>query len=169
MGGVIDMRRFFGAIRRGVLEASQKGPIAGYPVGNVRVVIYDGSMHAVDSNEAAFKSAARMCYRDAFRQANPAILEPIIDIEVLCPDSYTGDVMGDLNTRRSRIQGIESEGIFQKIIAQVPEAELDRYSTVLRSLTQGRGLHRARFSAYEPMPRHIQDKVVSEAGELAEA
>ena len=169
VGGVIDMRRFFGAIRRGVLEASQKGPIAGYPVGNVRVVIFDGGMHAVDSNEAAFKSAARMCYRDAFRQATPAILEPIYDIEVLCPDSYTGDVMGDLNTRRSRIQGIETEGIFKKIIAQVPEAELDRYSTVLRSLTQGRGLHRAKFSAYEVMPRHIQDKVVSEAGELAEA
>ncbi|GMQ82391.1 MAG: elongation factor G [Rhodothermia bacterium] len=169
VGGVIDMRRFFGAIRKGVLEASQNGPIAGYPVGNVRVVIFDGGMHAVDSNEAAFKSAARMCYRDAFRQASPAILEPIYDIEVLCPDSYTGDVMGDLNTRRSRIQGIESEGVFQKIIAQVPEAEMDRYSTVLRSLTQGRGLHRARFSAYEAMPRHIQDKVVAEAGELAEA
>jgi elongation factor G len=169
VGGVIDMRRFFGAIRKGVMEASQNGPIAGYPVGDVRVVIFDGGMHSVDSNEAAFKTAARMCYRDAFRQANPVILEPIYDIEVLCPDSYTGDVMGDMNTRRARIQGIESEGIFQKIIAQVPEAEMHRYSTILRSLTQGRGLHRARFAHYEAMPRHVQDKVVSEAEELAEA
>jgi elongation factor G len=132
-------------------------------------VIYDGGMHSVDSNEAAFKTAARMCYRDAFRQANPVILEPIYDIEVLCPDTYTGDVMGDMNTRRARIQGIESEGVFQKIIAQVPEAEMHRYSTILRSLTQGRGLHRARFANYEAMPRHVQDKVVAEAEELAEA
>ena len=169
VGGVIDMRRFFGAIRKGVLEASQNGPVAGYPVGDVRVVIYDGGMHSVDSNEAAFKSASRMCYRDAFRQANPVILEPIYDIEVLCPEAYTGDVMGDMNTRRARIQGIESEGVFQKILGQVPEAEMHRYSTILRSLTQGRGLHRARFSHYEAMPRHVQDKLVAEAEELAEA
>ncbi len=169
VGGVIDMRRFFGAIRKGVLEASQNGPVAGYPVGDVRVVIYDGGMHAVDSNDAAFKSAARMCYRDAFRSANPVLLEPIYDVEVLVPESYTGDVMGDMNTRRARIQGIEAEGIFQKIIAQVPEAELYRYSTTLRSLTQGRGLHRSKFSHYEAMPRHVQDKVVAEAQELEEA
>ena len=169
VGGVIDMRRFFGAIRKGVLEASQNGPVAGYPVGDVRVVIYDGGMHAVDSNDAAFKSAARMCYRDAFRSANPVLLEPIYDVEVLVPEFYTGDVMGDMNTRRARIQGIEAEGIFQKIIAQVPEAELYRYSTTLRSLTQGRGLHRSKFSHYEAMPRHVQDKVVAEAQELEEA
>lgn len=169
VGGVIDMRRFFGAIRKGVLEASQKGPVAGYPVGDVRVVIFDGGMHSVDSNEAAFKSAARRCFRDGFRSASPVILEPIYDIEVLCPESYTGDVMGDMNTRRARIQGIESEGVFQKIIAQMPEAEMYRYSTILRSLTQGRGLHRAKFARYEAMPRHIQDKFVAEAQELAEA
>ena len=85
------------------------------------------------------------------------------------PDTYTGDVMGDLNTRRARIQGIEAEGPFQKIVAQVPEAELYRYSTALRSLTQGRGLHRATFSHYEPMPRHVQEKVVAEAQALQEA
>ncbi len=169
VGGVIDMRRFFGAIRKGVLEASQKGPVSGYPVGDVRIVIHDGGMHAVDSNEAAFKSASRMCFRDAFRSANPAILEPIYDVEVLVPDSYTGDVMGDMNTRRARIQGIEAEGIFQKIVAQVPESEMYRYSTVLRSLTQGRGLHRAKFSHYETMPRHVQEKVIADAGQLEEA
>ncbi len=169
VGGVIDMRRFFGAIQKGVQEALQDGPVAGYPVGDVRVVIYDGGMHPVDSNENAFKTAARMCFRDAFRQANPVLLEPIYNLEVTVPGDFTGEVMGDLNTRRGRIQGIESEGVFQKIVAQVPEAELYRYSTSLRSITQGRGIHRATFSHYEPMPRHVQDKVVSESTELETA
>ncbi len=169
VGGVIDMRRFFGAIQKGILEAVQNGPIAGYPVGDVRVVIFDGGMHSVDSNENAFKTAARMCFREAFRNASPVMLEPIYNVEVLVPDTYTGDVMGDMNTRRARIQGIEAEGPFQKIIAQVPEAELYRYSTSLRSLTQGRGLHRATFSHYEAMPRHVQDKVVAGAEALEEA
>ncbi|HET6567471.1 MAG TPA: elongation factor G [Rhodothermales bacterium] len=169
VGGVIDMRRFFGAIQKGVQEALQDGPIAGYPVGNVRVVTYDGGMHPVDSNENAFKTAARMCFRDAFRQASPVLLEPIYNLEVTVPGDYTGDVIGDLNTRRGRIQGIEAEGVFQKIMAQVPEAELYRYSTSLRSITQGRGIHRATFSHYEPMPRHVQDKVVAESEELEAA
>ncbi len=169
VGGVIDMRRFFGAIQKGVMEATQDGPVAGYPCGNMRIVIYDGGMHAVDSNEAAFKTAARYCFRDAFRQAQPAILEPIYDVEITVPESFVGDVMGDLNTRRGRIQGIEAEGVFQKIIAQIPEAEIYRYSTALRSMTQGRGIHRSSFSHYEPMPRHVQDKLVEESGALEEA
>ena len=145
----------------------QDGPIAGYPVGYVRIVVFDGGMHSVDSNEAAFKTASRHCFRDAFRQAEPVLLEPIYNVEITVPESHTGDVMGDLNTRRGRIQGIETEGVFQKIQAQVPEAELYRYSTVLRSITQGRGIHRATFSHYEPMPRHVQEKVTAEASELA--
>ncbi len=169
VGGVIDMRRFFGAIQKGVLEAMQDGPIAGYPVGDVRIVVYDGGMHSVDSNENAFKTAARMCFREGFRQARPVLLEPIYNLEVLVPDTYTGDVIGDLNTRRARIQGIEAEGALQRIKAQAPEAELYRYSTVLRSITQGRGLHTALFSHYEAMPRNVQDKVVADAGELQEA
>lgn len=169
VGGVIDMRRFFGAIQKGVQEALQDGPVAGYPVGDVRVVIFDGGMHAVDSNENAFKTAARMCFREAFRQANPVLLEPIYNVEITVPEAYVGDVMGDLNTRRGRIQGIEAEGVFQTIKAQVPEAELYRYSTILRSMTQGRGIHRAAFSHYEPMPRHVQDKVVEEAAAVEEA
>lgn len=162
VGGVIDMRRFFGAIQKGVLEACAGGPLSGYPVGDIRVVVTDGAMHAVDSNEAAFKSAARACFQEAFRLANPVILEPIYAVEVLIPDSYTGDVMGDMNTRRARIQGMDAEGVFQKIMAQVPEAELYRYSTSLRSMTQGRGLHRSSFHHYESMPRHVQDAVVAE-------
>ncbi|NNF04400.1 MAG: elongation factor G [Rhodothermales bacterium] len=169
VGGVIDMRRFFGAIQKGVLEACQNGPVAGYPVGDVRIIIHDGGMHSVDSNEAAFKTAARMCFRDVFRKAYPVLLEPIYDVEVLIPDAYTGDVMGDMNTRRARIQGIETEGVFQKIVAELPEAELYHYSTVLRSLTQGRGLHRSSFNRYESMPRHVQADVVAASGELEEA
>ncbi len=169
VGGVIDMRRFFGAIQKGINEALREGPIAGYPVGNVRVVVYDGGMHAVDSNENAFKTAARHCFRDAFRQASPALLEPIYNLEVLVPEDHMGDVLGDLNTRRARVQGMEAEGPFQKVVAQVPEAELYRYSTSLRSMTQGRGLHRAAFDRYDAMPRHVQEEVVAQHSALEEA
>lgn len=169
VGGVIDMRRFFGAIQKGVMEAAPDGPVAGYPIGNVRVVIYDGGMHSVDSNEAAFKTASRFCFRDAFRQARPVILEPIYDVTVTVPETYTGDVMGDLNTRRARITGIEAEGLFQKIQAQAPEAELYHYSTVLRSITQGRGIHSATFSHYDSMPRHVQEELVADAQAMQEA
>ena len=163
VGGVIDMRRFFGAIQKGVIGAMRKGPIAGYPCGDCRIVIYDGKMHSVDSNEAAFKSAARGCFREGFQAASPVMLEPVCNLEVLMPDDFTGDVMSDLNTRRARIQGMEAEGANQKILAQAPEVELLRYSTQLRSLTQGRGLHSATFRGYEPMPRNVQDKIVEEA------
>ncbi len=169
VGGVIDMRRFFGAIQKGVLEALQHGPVAGYPVGDVRVVIYDGSMHSVDSNENAFKSAARMCFREAFRQARPALLEPIHEVSITVPESHVGDVMGDLNTRRGRIHGIEADGFFQTIKAQVPEAEMHRYATTLRSLTQGRGLHHSAFAHYDTMPRNVQEKLVEESSTAAEA
>jgi elongation factor G len=131
-------------------------------VGDIRLVIYDGKMHAVDSNEAAFRTASRQGFREAFKKAQPVMLEPIFELEVTVPDTYTGDVMGDLNTRRARIQGIQSEGPLQKIVATAPEVELLRYSTTLRSLSQGRGMHRAKFQAYEAMPRNVQDKVVEE-------
>jgi len=146
----------------------QRGPIAEYPVGNIRLVIYDGGMHSVDSNEAAFRTAARMCFRDAFRKAKPVILEPIHNVEVTVPETYTGDIMGDMNTRRARIQGIEADGTMQKIIAQTPEAELYRYSTSVRSMTQGRGIHMSVFSHYEAMPRNVQNQVVAEAARAAE-
>ena len=163
VGGVIDMRRFFGAIQKGITEAMQRGPVAGYPVGDVRVVVFDGGMHAVDSNENAFKTAARMAFRDAFRTAHPVLLEPVHAVEITVPESHTGDVMGDLNTRRGRIQGIEADGVFQKIHASVPESELYRYATSLRSLTQGRGLHRSHFDHYDTMPRSVQEKLTAEA------
>ena len=169
VGGVIDMRRFFGAIQKGVLAAVREGPLAGFPVGDVRVVVYDGGMHPVDSNEAAFKTAAFQGFREAFREARPAMMEPVHDVTVTTPDEFTGDVIGDLNTRRGRIQGIDTEGPFQKIEAQVPEAELSQYSTTLRSITQGRGIHHARFSHYEPMPRHVQEDVIAQANDTEPA
>ena len=169
VGGVVDMRRFFSAIRKGVLQAMADGPVAGFPVGDVRVVIHDGGMHPVDSNEAAFKTAAFHAFREAFRQAKPVMLEPIHDVTVTTPDDYTGDVIGELNTRRGRIQGIETDGPFQKIIAQVPEAELFQYSTALRSITHGRGLHHARFSHYDAMPKAVQRTLADPSMEPAHA
>lgn len=163
VGGSIDMRRFFGAIQKGIIEMLKSGPVAGYPVGDIRVVIYDGGMHPVDSNDNAFRSAAMMAFKQAFSEAAPVLLEPIHSLEVLVPESYMGDVLGDLNTRRSRIQGMVAEGPFQKVMAQVPEAELYRYSTSLRSLTQGRGLHKSSFLAYEPVPRHVQAQIIKES------
>ncbi|MEM1056372.1 MAG: elongation factor G [Bacteroidota bacterium] len=162
VGGVIDMQRFTGAILKGIADALQEGPVAGYPVGDVRVVVYDGGMHSVDSNENAFKTASKMAFRTGFRDARPTILEPIMDLEVKVPESQMGDVLGDLNTRRARIQGMEADGPFQVIKAHVPESELYRYSTSLRSMTQGRGLHRSTFLRYEPMPRNVQEDLAAQ-------
>ena len=163
VGGVIDMNKFFSSIKKGVLNTMEEGPVAGFPVGNVRIVIYDGGMHPVDSNEAAFKRAAFACFRNAFQKATPVLLEPIHSVTITTPDDYTGDIISDLNTRRGRVQGIDTQGPLQKITAEVPEAELHQYSTTLRSLTQGRGLHHTQFSHYEAMPGNVQEEVVEEA------
>lgn len=163
VGGVIDMNKFFSSIQKGVLNVMEEGPIAGFPLGDIRVVIYDGGMHPVDSNEAAFKRAAYECFRQAFSQADPVLLEPIYEVTVTTPDEYTGDVISDLNTRRGRVQGIDTQGALQRITAEVPEAELHKYATALRSITQGRGLHKTTFSHYEAMPGNVQDEVVEEA------
>lgn len=168
VGGVIDMRRFFGAIQKGVMEVAQEGPIAGYPIGDLRIVIYDGGMHPVDSNEAAFRMAAKMCFRKAFLNSAPVLLEPIQEVEVTIPDSYMGDVMGDLSSRRGQIQGIEADGIFQKVKALVPDAEMYQYSTALRSVAHGRGLHQAKFSHYSMVPRQEQKKIVANAEKMLE-
>ena len=166
VGGVIDMRRFFGAIQKGIHEVLPAGPLAKCPVNGLRVVIFDGGMHPVDSNDNAFRSAALMGFRNAFRDAKPVLLEPIHEVEITVQESYMGDVLGDLNTRRARIQGMVAEGHFQKIKAHVPESELYHYSTSLRSLTQGRGLHSATFYQFEAVPRHIMDQVVEETKAL---
>jgi len=163
VGGVIDMNKFFSSIQKGILNAMEEGPVAGFPVGDIRVCIYDGGMHPVDSNEAAFKRAAYECFRNAFHDATPTLREPIYEVTVTTPDEYTGDIISDLNTRRGRIQGINTQGALQRINAEVPEAELHKYSTTLRSITHGRGLHTTRFSHYESMPGNVQAEVVEEA------
>jgi elongation factor G len=163
VGGVIDMNKFFSSIQKGVLNVMEEGPVAGFPVGDIRVCIYDGGMHPVDSNEAAFKRAAYECFKQAFSRANPVLLEPIHEVTVTTPDEFTGDVISDLNTRRGRIQGIDTQGTLQKINAEVPEAELHKYSTALRSITHGRGLHTTQFSHYDAMPSNVQEEVVEAA------
>lgn len=163
VGGVIDMNAFFSSIQKGVLGTMAEGPLAGFPVGDVRVVVHDGGMHPVDSNEAAFQRAALECFRRAFETASPVLREPVHTIIVTTPDAYTGDIISDLNARRGRVQGIDTQGALQKITAEVPEAELHRYATALRSITQGRGLHHTTFSRYAPMPREVQEEIVARA------
>ena len=164
VGGVIPSK-FIPAVEKGIREAMEEGVLAGYKVMDVKVTLYDGSYHSVDSSEMAFKIAGSMAFKKAFQEAKPVLLEPIYDIEVVVPEEFMGDVMGDLSSRRGKILGMEAEGPFQVIKAKVPLAELYRYSTSLRSLTQGRGLHRRKFSHYEEVPSDVMQKVVAAAQE----
>ena len=164
VGGVIPSK-FIPAVEKGIREAMEEGVLAGYKVMDVKVTLYDGSYHSVDSSEMAFKIAGSMAFKKAFQEAKPVLLEPIYDIEVVVPEEFMGDVMGDLSSRRGKILGMEAEGPFQVIKAKVPLAELYRYSTALRSLTQGRGLHRRKFSHYEEVPSDVMQKVVAAAQE----
>jgi elongation factor G len=167
VGGAIDTR-FMPSILKGVMEKMHEGPLTGSYVRDVRVSVYDGKMHAVDSNDISFKIAGMMAFKQAFQQADPQLLEPIWQVEVLCPDELTGAVMGDLQTRRAIVEGIDTEGHFQKIIAKVPLAEMDGYSSALRSLTQGRARFHMRFNAYAPVPFELQRKLVEEYHKHAE-
>lgn len=158
-GGVIP-GRFIPAVEKGVLEALERGPLSHNKVIDVKVSLYYGSFHTVDSSELAFKMASIMCFRDCFLKAKPILLEPIYTIEVKVPDAYTGDVMGDLSSRRGKIMGMEPSGIFQIIKAQIPLAELYMYSTQLRSFTQGRGAYSRSFSHYEQVPPDLAQKII---------
>ena len=159
VGGVID-QRFLPAILKGVMEKMQFGPLTGCYVRDIRVAIYDGKMHPVDSNEAAFKTAGMMVFKENFVQASPKILEPIYNIEIKVPDDYVGDVMSDLPTRRGIILGIESIGRYQIIKARMPLAELDRYSAGLRSMTAGRATYSQEFAEYQTVPPNIQQELI---------
>lgn len=161
VGGVID-QRFLPAILKGVMEKMEEGPITGSYVRDVRVSVFDGKMHPVDSNEAAFKTAGRMAFKDAFVKADPQLLEPMYDVEVFVPDEITGDVMSDLPVRRAVIMGMEADGHFQRLRCKMPLAELDKYATVLRSITQGRGTYNATFAEFVPVPTQIQQKLHEE-------
>ena len=154
-------RVFVPSVEKGVRSACEEGILAGYRVTDVKAVFYDGKMHPVDSKDIAFQIAGKGAFKECFMNGNPVLLEPIYNLEVIVPEEYMGDVMGDISVRRGKIQGVDSEGPFQKITAKVPLAELYRYSTALRSMTQGRGMHRQSFSHYEQMPKEIQDKVVA--------
>lgn len=158
-GGVID-NRFLPSILKGVMEKMEHGPLTGSPARDVRVVVHDGKMHPVDSNDISFRIAGLMAFKDAFTQADPQLMEPVQEVEVRVPEELMGDVMTDLQGRRSMILGIEGMGRTQVIKAQVPVAELDRYSIKLRSLTQGRGTHSERFLEYRPVPAELQHKLV---------
>lgn len=159
VGGSIDAK-FMSAIMKGVMEKMVTGPLTGSYVRDVRVSVYDGKMHAVDSNDMAFKLAGMMAFRQGFQEANPQLLEPIYDVEVLCSEDTTGDVMGDLQTRRAIIMGMETEGHYQKITARVPLSELYKYASTLRSISQGRAKHRQRFAEYNTVPAEIQQKLI---------
>jgi elongation factor G len=162
VGGVIP-GKFIPAVEKGVIETTGKGVLAGFPVVDVRVTCFDGSYHNVDSSEMAFKVAASMAFKKAFEQCNPVLLEPIMNVEIRVPDEYMGDVMGDISSRRGKIMGMDSDGRFQVINAQVPLAELYRYSTSLRSITAGRGIHKRKFSHYEEVPGDFAEKVIEKA------
>jgi translation elongation factor 2 (EF-2/EF-G) len=161
VGGVID-QRFMPAILKGVMEKMQEGPLTGSYVRDIRVVIYDGKMHPVDSNEAAFKTAGMMVFKENFVKADPKILEPIYNVEIKVPEEFVGDVMSDLPSRRGVIIGIEHEGRYQVIKARMPLAELDKYSTALRSMTQARATHTQSFAEYQVVPPQIQQKLIEE-------
>jgi elongation factor G len=166
VGGAIDAR-FLPSIMKGVMEKMQNGPLTGSYARDIRVCVYDGKMHPVDSNDISFKIAGLQAFRQAFQQADPQILEPIYHVEVLCPDDLTGAVMGDLQSRRAIVEGIDSDGHFQKVIAKVPLAEMDGYSSSLRSITQGRAKFKMSFLAYEPVPFELQRKLIDEYNKTA--
>ncbi len=162
VGGVIP-GKFIPAVEKGVRDSMKNGVVAGYKFQDVKVTLYDGSFHTVDSSEAAFKTAGSKGFKAAVQQAKPVILEPVYDVEVLVPEAYMGDIMGDLSGRRGKIQGTEQEGSLQKIKAQVPLADLHRYSTSLRSMTQGKAVHTRTFSHYEVVPHDIAQRLIAEA------
>jgi elongation factor G len=161
IGGAIDVR-FLPSILKGVMEKMQNGPLTGSYARDIRVSVYDGKMHPVDSNDISFKIAGLQAFRQAFQQADPQILEPIYRVEVLCPDDLTGAVMGDLQSRRALVEGIDAEGNFQKIIAKVPLAEMDGYSSSIRSITQGRAKFKMHFQEYTAVPFDLQRKLIDE-------
>ena len=162
VGGVIP-NKFIPSVEKGIVETMLQGALAGYHIVDIKVELYDGKYHNVDSSDMAFKIAGSMAFRDGIRQANPILLEPIYHVEVVVPEEFMGDVTGDLSSRRGKIQGMEPEGPFQKVKAQIPLAELYKYSSDLRSMTQGRGHHTRLYSHYEEVPRDIAAKIVEEA------
>jgi elongation factor G len=169
-GGVIP-NQYIPAVEKGVVAGMEKGPLAGYPVVDVRTAVFFGKHHDVDSSEMAFKIAAESCFHEVMSkpEARAVLLEPMEELQVRVPEEYLGDVMGDLSGRRGKIQGTEADGHYQVIRAVVPAAEMYKYSTHLRSLTQGRGMHASSFSHYEDVPRELAERVIAAAKAEREA
>lgn len=155
--------KYLPPVEKGVNETMAQGVLAGYPVVDLNATIYDGSYHEVDSSDIAFKIAGQLAFKAACEKANMVLLEPIMNVEVTVPDQYMGDAIGDLNARRGRIMGVETEGSLQVVKAQAPQAEMYKYSTTLRSMTQGRGYFSMKFSHYEEVPKEIAAKIIEEA------
>ena len=168
VGGSVP-KGFFPGVEKGIREAAAEGVLAGYPLSDFKATLYDGSFHTVDSNELSFKIAASMALKDGVQQAKPALLEPIMLVEIRIPEAYMGEVNRDLNGRRGRVLGMDSDGGIQIITAHVPQAELFSYATELRSLAQGRGTFSATLDHYEDVPSHLADKVIAEHRKAVEA
>ncbi len=161
-GGAVP-QNFRPAIEKGIVEAAQNGAVAGYPLVDFKVTLVDGSYHTVDSDEHSFRAAGRKAFRAAMEKARPTLLEPIYDVEVYCPQEVSGDIMGDLNSRRGRVQGMDMRGKQQVIKAQVPLSEMLDYQSRLNSMTQARGSYHMQFSHYDPLPGNLSQKVIDEA------
>ena len=166
-GGVVPSQ-YIPAVEKGLREIMQKGVLAGYPTTDFRAVLYDGSYHPVDSSEISFKLAAHLAFKKAIPQAGPVLLEPIMNVTITVPEEFMGDVLGDLNAKRAKVMGMDQRKGKAIITAQVPLAEMRRYATDLRSITQGRGIYTMEFSHYEEVPSHIAQKIIEEAKREAE-
>ena len=161
VGGAIP-KEYIPAVGAGIEEAAKTGVLGGFPVLGVWADVYDGSYHEVDSSEMAFHIAGSMAFKDAMQKGNPILLEPIMKVEVTMPEEYMGDVIGDINSRRGRIEGMEDIGGGKMVKAYVPLSEMFGYSTDLRSRTQGRGNYSMFFEKYEPVPKNVQEKVLAD-------
>ena len=166
VGGVIDAR-FTNAIKKGIMDKMEEGPGTGSYCRDIRVSVYDGKMHDVDSNDMAFQTASSLAFKEAFHKAGPQIMEPIYDLEVMCDAAVMGNVMGDLQTRRAIIMGIDADGHYQVVRARVPLKELHQYSSALRSLTQGKAKFTMHFADYGAVPGDLQAKLTTEYAKLA--
>ncbi len=167
VGGAIPSK-YIPSVEKGILEALESGILGGHKTVDFRATLYDGTFHAVDSSDIAFKIAASMAFKKGIKESKPILLEPIMNVEVVVPDEMMGDVIGDLNSRRGKIQGMDSSGRLQRIKATVPQAEMYKYSTQLRSITQGRGSFTQNFSNYEEVPKEIAEKIIQEHQESKE-
>jgi elongation factor G len=162
VGGAIP-KEFIKPIDQGIREAMETGPLAGFPTTGVEVDLYDGSYHEVDSSEMPFKIAGSLAFQDACKRARPVLMEPIMAVEVVTPEEYMGEIIGDITSRRGRIQQMEARGHLQVITCRVPLSEMFGYATDLRSLSQGRANYSMQFAAYEQAPKNVSEEVVAKA------